>query len=200
MIWLIIGIVVLVIVILIVLFWILRKNNNTFSISSRSNANKESWLALWFDHIYLTREFILAEKCGDQNQILSAQNALLSNQDDLGRRYAVKYGEEKGKQFTELLKEHIVIAKAIVEDLKVSQDPTNNINQWYRNAEDISKFLVSNNRNLNYDAVYNMWKEHLDLTSAEAINIINGNFEASVNDFEAVRQNAIKMAKMFETI
>ncbi|MDQ7863446.1 hypothetical protein RCO48_27830 [Peribacillus frigoritolerans] len=80
----------------------------------------------------------------DQTQVLTR---LLKNQEDIGNAVKPVYGEKAGNKFTDLLKEHIVIAGKIVDAAKSRNDAlVKQLNkEWYKNADDITAFLSGAN-------------------------------------------------------
>ena len=64
---------------------------------------------LWSDHVFWTRDYIVAAVAGTPDQ-QAAADRLIRNQEDIGNAMAAYYGKPAGDKLTGLLKEHILIA------------------------------------------------------------------------------------------
>lgn len=135
---------------------------------------------LWVIHVSLTREVILAAKLKTPN-LNSSLDALLQNQKDLGDQL-IKYGYN-GRRYTRLLTEHINIAVKIVQDVLSGLDPKKDIELWYENADDISKFLSRDIKGIRYEKIKHLFDEHLKCTLDEATLIIGGKYAESVGEY-----------------
>ncbi len=113
---------------------------------------------------------------------------LMKNQETIGQVYAMKYGHYKGQQLTGLLKQHISQAIDIVKGLIAKQDVKDLIDMWYANANLIGNLMASDG----FDQMRTMMIQHLNLTTKEAIDIVNNT--NSVNDFVNVENEALGMA------
>ncbi|KZE63761.1 glycosyltransferase [Fictibacillus phosphorivorans] len=123
---------------------------------------------LWKDHVYWTRSYIVSALSGaeDQNAVLKR---LLQNQTDIGNSIKPYYGDAAGNQLGKLLTEHIVIAGQLVDAIKKG-DTVNagKINkEWYRNADDIARFMSKANPNWSEKTVKEMLYVHLKFVSDE---------------------------------
>jgi hypothetical protein len=123
---------------------------------------------LWKDHVYWTRSYIVSATSGleDKDAVLKR---LLQNQVDIGNSIKPYYGDAAGNQLTKLLTEHIVIAGQIVDALmKGDQAGAAKFNkEWYRNADDIAKFLSKANPNWSEKEMKDMLYMHLKLVTEE---------------------------------
>lgn len=148
------------------LYEIGKIQSNSTVIIPPLNPTKEMFSKLWFDHVKRTREFIIASLDNDPN-IKDKETILLQNQEDIGNEID-KYYPGSATLITNLLKEHIVIAKDIVEDLKykrIGRLPSD-INKWYVNSDQFSNAMVMINPDWN---IKSHMQEHLLLTEQEAI-------------------------------
>lgn len=109
---------------------------------------KENVRKLWIDHTIWTRNYIISDLADleDKSKVLER---LLRNQEDIGNAIKPYYGEQAGNKLTELLKEHIVLAGKVVDAAKGGNqaDLKKYNTEWYRNADNIAKFLSSANPN-----------------------------------------------------
>ncbi len=64
----------------------------------------------------------------------------------------------------------------------------------YANADDIAEFLSSINPNWDARTWQSMLYEHLKLTEDEALQLLNGQYATSIAQYDAIQQQALKMA------
>ncbi|MGP8215521.1 MAG: glycosyltransferase [Bacteroidia bacterium] len=159
---------------------------------------KTNMRKLWEDHVIWTRNVILCLTDGlpgtDQ-----AVKRLLQNQVDIGNAFKPYYGEEYGNELTKLLYIHIntsaEVVKAAKAGDKVSFEKANKI--WYANADDLSEFLCKVNPNLSLEDMKMMMKDHLKITTDEAEQRINMNYDADVLAFHKIQTEILIMADVF---
>lgn len=157
-----------------------------------SNNIQTTFQKLWLDHVERTRQFILAE-FHNLPDLQQKENSLMQNQEDIANEIDKYYPNSK-TILTNLLKEHIAIAKDIVEDLKyrrLNRVPSD-INRWYNNADQFSEAMERINPN---------WKlkkhfyEHLALTESEVLAEWVGLKKSSLNIYNnKIVPNSQKMA------
>lgn len=140
---------------------------------------------LWSDHVIWTRLYLVSNLAGleDQEPVLAR---LLQNQKDIGNAIKPIYGEAAGNKLTELLTEHIVLAGKLVEVLKAGRtEEAGQINrEWFRNADDIAKFLSSANPNWSYNQLKDMLETHLKLITEDVSARMNKDWNASIAAFD----------------
>jgi len=152
---------------------------------------------LWEDHVVWTRNviFCLVDRLPGKDQ---AVNRLLQNQVDLGNAIKPYYGEEAGKKLTDLLYPHITIAAEVVNAAKAGNttalDEANK--RWYANADEISEFLSKANPNWEFEEMKMMMREHLKLTTDEAVQRIKKDYDADVIAYDKVNDAILKMSDM----
>jgi hypothetical protein len=66
--------------------------------------------------------------------------------------------------------------------------------RWYVNADQIADFLAAANPNLSQDEMRAMMRKHLDDTLSEAVNHLQGNYAASVQDYDAIHDHILMMS------
>lgn len=106
------------------------------------------------------------------------------------------YGEIAGDTYSQLVKEHLLIAAdlvnaAIAGNEQAAMDAER---KWYDNADQIAHFLSSVNRFLDEEAVRGMFYEHLDLTKQEAIFMINIDYQKDIEVYDKIEKQAREMA------
>jgi hypothetical protein len=150
---------------------------------------------LWIDHIVWTRQYIVSFAADLPDQSLAAER-LLQNQQDIGDAIKPYYGEEDGDQLAGLLEQHILIAVDLLNAAKEGDaDAVADAEErWYNNAHDIAVFLSTANPNLSEQELEEMLDKHLELTEAEAVARLNGDYAADRNAFDQIHDQALEMA------
>jgi hypothetical protein len=172
-------------------------SNNTFKTAS-ANDLRTNLRKLWEDHAMYTRNVIL-NIIDDLPGTNEAVARLLKNQDDLGNAIKPVYGEAAGKQLTDLLREHIVLAADLLKAAKVNnQAEFNSVNtKWIKNADDISNFLsTANPKNWPLEGMKKMMHEHLTLTTQEAVARIKKDYNGDIEAFDKTRAELLEMSDM----
>jgi hypothetical protein len=177
-------------------------------ISRSALAFHDSMRKLWEDHITWTRNVIISFEVNepDPSVVLPDLNAalgrLLRNQADIGNAIKPYYGVSAGNQLTELLREHILIAGEILQAAKTGNAAAlaDAQKRWYENAHEIAVFLnAANPRNWPLAEMDRMLKDHLDATTQEVLARLNENWEADVDAYDAVHEQALAMADMLSS-
>jgi len=156
---------------------------------------------LWEDHVTWTRLAIVTFADGSPGFDATATR-LLQNQTDIGNAIAPFYGQAAGDELSTLLHAHINIAVQILQDAKAGDTTAfaTDKARWYDNANQIADFLsAANPRFWPDDVMRAAMKEHLDQTLAEAEDELNGNYTASVNDYEAIHLHILAMADLLSS-
>jgi hypothetical protein len=151
---------------------------------------------LWEEHVLWTRLFIVSDVAGLPD--LQATTArLLANQTDIGNAIKPFYGSANGDELTSLLMQHILQAAQILADAKTGNSTAlaQDEQAWYANANQIASFLHSlNPQHFPLAALQAMMREHLNLTLTEAVDQLQGNYAASVAEFDSVENEILGMA------
>ena len=150
---------------------------------------------LWEDHVTWTRLAILSF-LEDAPDVQATVDRLLVNQTDIGDAIKPFYGDAAGDQLTVLLREHITVAVEILSAAKAgdSAGVQSASARWYVNADQIADFLAAANPNLSQDEMRAMMRKHLDDTLSEAVNHLQGNYAASVQDYDAIHEHILMMS------
>lgn len=152
---------------------------------------------LWEQHITWTRIAIMAliHELPETEQILQR---LLRNPVDFANVLATFYGEEAAQTFRDLFTAHIQIAAELVQAAKAGNNEaaSDADRRWRENAEQIAEFLGSINPYWSVDDWSAMLFEHLDLLSENVANMLAGNYEQSINDYDDIEMQALEMADM----
>lgn len=153
---------------------------------------------LWEDHITWTRMFIV-DFAADSPATDATAGRLLQNQVDIGDAIKPFYGDEAGDQLTVLLQDHILIAADILTAAKAGdQEAVEEASKrWYANADDIAAFLSSANPDQwPLEEMQEMMRDHLDLTLAEAVARLQGDFQTDIATYDEVHGQILEMADM----
>ena len=167
---------------------------------SKSNL-RDSMDKLWEDHVTWTRLYIVSAAANLPDKDSTAQR-LLQNQSDIGDAIKPLYGEAAGDKLAGLLKDHIMISTEIIDAAKAGDAAKKDeaANRWNANADDIAVMLsAANPKNWPIAEMKKMMHEHLDLTTAEVVARLQGDWAADVAAYEKVHTQIRKMADMLST-
>lgn len=152
---------------------------------------------LWEDHVTWTRLAIISLTTGSPDTKATV-GRLLRNQTDIGDAVKPYYGRAAGAELTKLLREHILIAADLVAAAKAGngQAVASAQERWQVNAVHIARFLSSANPRWKLASMRAMLREHLRLTTREAVARIQGNWGADVAAYDEIHRQALHMADM----
>ncbi|WP_239004764.1 acetylglutamate kinase [Paenibacillus tepidiphilus] len=150
---------------------------------------------LWEQHVTWTRLFInsLAFTLPDTDVVTAR---LLRNPADMGAALQPFYGSKIADAYTNLIHEHLVIAADLVKAAKKGDTvaAAEAENKWYANADQIINFLTRINPYLSKPAFKKLFYSHLQMTKAEAVTILNGEYKESVDLFDRIEREALMIA------
>src|SRR5829696_6848108 len=153
---------------------------------------------LWEDHITRTRLAIISLTTGSPDTEATV-GRLLKNQTDIGNAVKPFYGDAAGNALTEELRKHILIAAEVVAAAKAGNAAAlaDAQDRWARNADDIAALLHSvNPRHWALDAMKAELRTHLELTTAEAVARIQGDWAADVAAYEKIHDHALHLSDL----
>jgi hypothetical protein len=153
---------------------------------------------LWEDHITWTR-MVIVDFAAGLPDLSTAEARLLRNQTDIGNAIKPYYGRAAGNRLTRLLRTHILEAVPVLQAAKAGDKSklTASLNAWYANANQIAVFLSkANPRNWQLPMMRQMMKQHLALTTNEAVARLQGNWKADVAAYDAVHVEILHMSAM----
>ncbi len=161
------------------------------------NVVSDLFRMLWVQHVYWTRMAVMS-LIHDLPETDFVLRRLLRNSVDFANALRPYYGEEAAVEFTDLMNGHITIAAELVNALLADNDQAimDADQRWHDNAEQIAEFFASINPNWSVEDWSAMMDEHLELLSQNITNMIAGNYEESINDFDTIESQAIEMADM----
>jgi len=168
---------------------------NASSRTSRATFH-DAMRGLWEDHIVWTRMAIISIVDERPDQPFAVER-LLRNQDDIGDAIKPFYGEAAGDALTALLREHILGAADLLVAAKTGVGFDAAHQAWYANGDEIGAFLAdANPRNWDRAEMQAMMADHLDLTLAEAVARLDGDFPADVAAYDEIHVQILHMADM----
>ncbi len=152
---------------------------------------------LWMEHVNWTRMTIMGIVFGLPD-LPFVQERLLRNATDLGNCLRPFYGDKIADRYTELIREHLVLAAELVTAATKGDATTaaEKEKQWYRNADEIADFLSSINPYLGKEEVRKMFYTHLALTKQEAVYMLQKNYKADIEVFDKIEAQALEMSDM----
>jgi hypothetical protein len=156
---------------------------------------------LWEDHVTWTRLAIISLTAGSADTDATV-GRLLRNQDDIGSAIKPFYGDAAGEKLTGLLRDHILIAADLIAAAKAGDTDAVGEAQsrWTANADEIAAFLASANpRSWKLDEMKAMLRDHLALTTDEALARLHGDWAADVAAYDRIHVQALGMADMLST-
>ncbi len=149
---------------------------------------------LWVEHVMWTRSFIVstAFNLGDLEYVT---RRLLRNPADFAEVLRPFYGDEKAATFNNLLTEHLAIAGQLVNAAKAGDTKTADEQRmkWYANADDIASFLSAINPYWSKNMWQTMLYNHLMMTENEAGQILTGQYDTSIGQYDAIQKEALAM-------
>lgn len=166
--------------------------------SAKESALHDAMRKLWEDHIIWTRLFIISA-AADLPDKAAATDRLLQNQVDIGNAIKPYYGDAAGNKLTTLLKEHITTAAEIVTAAKAGDKPKQDdaTKRWFANADQIAAFLSdANPKNWPRSEMQKMMRDHLNLTTEEAVARLQSNWAADIAAYDKVHDQILHMADM----
>ncbi|HKW00538.1 MAG TPA: hypothetical protein VJN96_11975 [Vicinamibacterales bacterium] len=164
-------------------------------VSSAALTLRQDMRQLWSDHVFWTRDYIVAAVAGTPDQQAAAAR-LLKNQEQIGAAVASYYGKAAGDRLTALLKEHITIAVDVIAAAKAHDDGKYQAadKKWQQNATDIATFLSSANPNWPKAALVSMMQMHLSTTTKEVVARLHGQWDEDVAAFDEVYAHILHMS------
>jgi hypothetical protein len=162
---------------------------------ARQYAFRAAMRELWEDHIVWTRQVIVSIIAGSPDTD-AALGRLLHNQADIGNAIKPFYGDAAGDQLTTKLREHIVVAGTLLTTAKAGDTTAFAAakTDWYRNGDDIARFLASANPHWPRAELQAAMKTHLDTTLDEAVARLTGDWNADVVAYDRVHKHILHMA------
>jgi hypothetical protein len=150
---------------------------------------------VWEQHVYWTR-MTINSIAFDLPDVDAVTARLLRNATDMGNLLKPFYGNRIAAKFSNLIREHLLIAAEIVKAAKAGNQKAvaDAERRWYANGEEIAEFLSRINPFISRDEFQEMFFEHLALTTKEALFILQNKFQSSIAVFDKIEAQALQMA------
>jgi len=156
---------------------------------------------LWEDHITWTR-MVIVDFAAGSSSLKASETRLLRNQVDIGNAIKPYYGKAAGNALTKLLKTHILEAVPVLTYAKAGNKAklTKALAAWDANARQIAGFLTkANPANWPLAMTTKMMKDHLALTTEEAVARLQGKWGADVAAYDKVHAEILQMSDMLSS-
>lgn len=168
---------------------------NSSCISEQEVRLSNAMRLVWEQHVYWTRMTInsIAFNLPDIDAVTAR---LLRNATDMGNLLKPFYGNRIAAKFSNLIREHLLIAAELVKAAKAGNQKAvaDAERRWYANGEEIAKFLSRINPFISRDEFQEMFFEHLALFTKDALFILQNNFQSSIAVFDKIEAQALQMA------
>jgi hypothetical protein len=150
---------------------------------------------VWEQHVYWTR-MTINSIAFDLPDIDAVTARLLQNAMDMGNLLKPFYGNRIAAKFSDLIREHLLIAADLVKAAKAGNRKAvvDAERRWYANGEEIAEFLSRINPFISRAEFQEMFFEHLALTTKEALYILQNKFQSSIAVFNKIEEEALQMA------
>jgi hypothetical protein len=171
------------------------------AVTPKALAFRQGMNKLWEDHITWTR-MVIVDFAANLPDLKTAEARLLRNQADIGNAIKPYYGSAAGNKLTSLLRAHILGAVPVLADAKAGNKAklARDLKAWYANGHQIAAFLASANpEDWSLPMMDAMMKNHLDLTTQEAVARLQGKWGADVKAYDKVHVEILSMADMLST-
>ncbi len=123
-------------------------------------------------------------------------NRLLQNPWDFAEVFSRYYGQAIGNKLGRLLTEHLTVAAELVQAAKAGDNrrvaELDRI--WHRNAGEIAELLAKINPFWSRQSWVTMLFEHLRLVRQEAVTMLQGDFQASIDTYDMIETQSLDMA------
>lgn len=173
-----------------------------FSNSILSNCKNQITLfniyrKLWADHVFWIRAYIIST-ASDLDDIELVTQRLLRNPTDFALAFRNFYGMEKAKFLESLMKNHLLIAADLINDLKAGnmEEAYENRKKWQQNANKLITFLGQVNPQLQIRQFASLFNTHLKMTEEEALYRLNGKYDSDISTFDSIEAQALEMADL----
>lgn len=180
---------------------ITRTAGTTGSMSQQEFALRTQLRKLWEDHITWTR-MVIVDFAAGLPDLTSAEQRLLRNQVDIGNAIKPYYGAAAGNALTKLLRTHILEAVPVLTYAKSGDKAklTQALDAWDANANQIARFLTkANPGNWPLALTTKMMKDHLTLTTQEAVARLTGKWAADIAAYDKVHTEILEMSDMLSS-
>ena len=171
------------------------------AMSGKEVALRSQMRKLWEDHITWTR-MVIVDFAAGLPDLKAAEQRLLRNQVDIGNAIKPYYGVAAGNALTKLLRTHILEAVPVLTYAKAGDKAklVPALNAWSANANQIARFLTkANPQSWPIAMTTKMMKDHLALTTEEAVARLQGKWAADIAAYDKVHAEILEMSDMLSS-
>lgn len=170
-------------------------DKSDFCITCQQFQLSNTFRRLWMEHVLWTRFFIVSTVF-NLPDLQNVTQRLLRNPVDFANELQPFYGKQISLRFEQLLTEHLLIAAQLVNAAKAGNTAEVNVQRekWYANAEEIARFLGEINPFWDVCVWRDLLFDHLQMTENEAVFMLNGRYERSIEEYDAIQAEALQMA------
>jgi len=156
------------------------------------------WLqmrTLWEENVFWTREaiFAIAQGSEDKGPVL---DRLSRNSADMAETLSLYLGNETARKYGDMVGEDLKLAAEYI-DASASGNATaqeDASSRWRQNADEIAAFENTTIPSLLLENRRAMWNERLNLTMNETSELLNKDYNASIDTFDLIEEHAQIMA------
>ncbi|MNO12336.1 hypothetical protein D3C76_19430 [compost metagenome] len=156
--------------------------------------------SLWEQHVAWTR-MVIRSIIFDLPDTEVTLARLLQNGPDMGDALKPFYGVAAGDAYGQLIKEHLVIAADLVKAAKAGDQAAAAAaeKKWYANGDQIVEFVSRLNLYFPKEEFRKLFYQHLALTKAEAVTLLQKDYKQSVQLYDRIEKEALAMADMISS-
>jgi hypothetical protein len=168
------------------------------AMTSREASLRADMRKLWEDHITWTR-MVIVDFAAGLPDLGAAEQRLLRNQTDIGNAIKPYYGTAARNALSKLLRTHILEAVPVLTNAKAGNKAklTRALDAWYANADQIARFLTkANPASWPLVMTTKMMKNHLMLTTQEAVARLQGKWAEDIAAYDKVHAEILQMSDM----
>ena len=151
---------------------------------------------LWTDHMQWTYATVNAF-FHNPEAVEAHLNRLLRNQQEIGAAFVPFFGQEAGDQLAALLTVHIQQAVPVLQAAQAGDEAAleSALADWYANANEIANLISALNPKVWPRSVMEeIWKVHIDQTTAYSLDLLNGDYEAAIEHFDEAFDHIMGLA------
>lgn len=170
-------------------------SHNAGCVTAAQLALHDAWRSLWEQHVAWTRMTIISAAFSLPD-LTQTSARLLRNAQDMGNALMPYYGTTAAAGFASLIRQHLLIAMDLVSAAKKGDTASAATAEkaWYANADDIAAFLAGANPYWSRKGWQDMLYRHLALTKTEAVAMLAGDYQKSIDTYDEIERQALGMA------
>ncbi len=154
---------------------------------------------LWNEHLCYTRNAIVSLLNGTKD-IDAVSDRLMTNQEEIAELLFPYYDRNDVEAFTAVLKEHVVLAVALVNKMKAKEATDEATKALYDNGDKMLTWMENENSYYWSRIITQpLWNDHLKHTIDEVTNRMKEDWVADIQSFDYNRACMSKWAELYAT-